>query len=120
MEYSLYLEAMKKLFFVGCLLVLGSVSVRAQVPDEPTTVAVRVQEYGVRLYITTASGGTVAEPQMLMTGKGQSFAQLAAQEYQKLLASYTQRGYVLQGIVPGRQDDGQSSSTLLFVKPAQR
>ncbi|OUJ74843.1 hypothetical protein [Hymenobacter crusticola] len=109
---------MKKLFFVmGCLLVLSSPPVLAQAPQEPAAITVHVQEYGIRLYITTASGGVVSEPQMLMTEKKQSFAQLVAQEYQKLLSAYTQRGYVLQGIIPGKQDGNESNSTLLFVKP---
>jgi hypothetical protein len=108
---------MKKLFFmVSCLVVLGSSLVSAQALKEPAVITVNVHEYGVRLYITTANGGEVAEPQMLMAGKKQSFAQLVAQEYQKLLNDYAQRGYVLQGIIPGKQSGDESSSTLLFVK----
>jgi hypothetical protein len=110
---------MKKLFVVmSCLVVLGGSPVWARV-EEPAVVTVRVQELGVHLYITTARGDGVTQTQEFKTAKGQSIAQLTALEYQKLVATYYQQGYVLQGIIPGNQDINIGTSTLLFVKASK-
>jgi len=107
---------MKKLFLLlGCLLVLGSAPAWAQ--TTPQVVTVQVEETGVVLYITTAEGTAPAQTQRLYTQKRQDFRALAAEQYQQLLTTYYQKGYVLQHIVSGRRDGSSSTSTLLFIKP---
>jgi len=107
---------MKKLIFlVSCLLVLGSASVVAQ--TAPQVVAVRVQELGLRLYITTSRGDGPADIQELQAAKKESFSELAARTYRQLLLTYLEQGYVLQGVLPNKTNDDNTINTLIFVKP---
>lgn len=108
---------MKKLFLVvGCLLVLSASPVLAE--DAPSVVTVRVDEYGVRLSISVSTGSAPAQTQEFVAAKKQTYSQMVAQQYQKLVSTYTEQGYVLRGIIPGEQYNGSSSSTLVFVKAA--
>jgi hypothetical protein len=107
---------MKKLVYVmGCLLVLSSSSVLAQQVPEVVTVA--IENHGWQgLVLITARGEASAQSEEITFKARDDYKKRATEEYQRLVSSYYQRGFVLQGILPGRPDDTYPTSTLLFVK----
>lgn len=109
---------MKKLFFViGCLLVLRVSPVLAQ--EAPAVVTAQLGQDNGRLSVSVATGSAPVQTRKFAPAKNQTYAQMVAEQSQKLVSTYLEQGYVLQGIIPGGQlGNGNSSSTLIFVKAA--
>ncbi|WP_139923398.1 hypothetical protein [Hymenobacter sp. DG01] len=109
---------MKKLLFVvSCLLVLSVSPVLAQ--EAPAVVTAQLGQDNGRLYVSVSTGSGPAQTQKFVPAKSQTYGQMVAEQSQKLVSTYIKQGYVLQGIIPGGQmGNGNSSSTLIFVKSA--
>jgi len=109
---------MKKLFLiVSCLLLAGSSPVWAQADSE--AIVVRIQETITSAYVTIAKGGAAPEVMQFKPAPGQTSAAMLSIQYQQLVTKLYRKGYVLQGIIPGRQDADVSHSSLIFVKASK-
>jgi len=116
---GVYLAAMEKIFFLlGCLLVLGSASVRAQ--TTPEVVVVRVVEDLSEIRLLVARNGGPENLIKFRAGNNEKDMRSAGVGVQKVIQQLYQEGYSLQSTFGGGNAGAgtyqYSASTLIFVK----
>ena len=109
---------MKKLFFLAsCLLVLSSSPTWAQ--KAPEVITVRIEEYSSSVDITTATSGAAPSWQRIKFRAQEDDDKRITEEYEKVMNTYYQRGFVIQAVIPGLSDSEKKTTTLIFVKSAK-
>ncbi|QJX48279.1 hypothetical protein HMJ29_15625 [Hymenobacter taeanensis] len=104
---------MKKLFYmVGCWLVLSSSSALAQ-GEQPRVIVVRTVESVNKFYIYTSRGEEKAARQEFKFKFGDTYEQ-ATPQYQKIIATYIEQGYVLQSSTA--LDKTNPNNMFIFIK----